>query len=312
MRIGIVTDSACDLPRAYREQHGIRILPITLRFGSDYYRDVRDPEDTKAFYKRFIAEPDVDAETQPLTVDEVADIFLDELVLEYERVLVITVSSSRSPIFENTTKASFKILKGYRERRAKAGLEGPFALRVMDSQTLFTGEAVLVQEAVRLLEEEQVPFDQLRPMIEKLTRHVYAYLVPNSLHHVYHNGRKKGDKSVSWLKFKLGTMLDVKPVIQMYRGDTGPVASAKGFDAALKDVFGRARAEIDRGLRTRTVAMSFAGDPEVIRSRPDFKAFEAHADAAGVQTTLAVMSTTAGINVGPGAFSLAYISGESD
>jgi DegV family protein with EDD domain len=312
MRIGIVTDSACDLPRAYRDQHNIRILPITLRFGDDYYRDVRDPDETKAFYQRFSDQRDVDAETQPLSVDEVADIFLDELVLDFERVIVITVSASRSPIFNNTTEASFKILKEYRARRAKAGLEGQFSLRVMDSQTLFTGQAVLVQEAVRLLEEEQTPFDQLRPTIEKLTRHVYAYLVPRSLYHVYHNGRKKGDKSISWLRFKLGSMLDVKPVIQMHRGDTGPVATEKGFDAALGNLFDRASKEIDTGLRTRTVAMSYAGDPGEMRSRDDFKAFEAHAAKAGVQTTLSVMSTTAGINVGPGAFSLAYISGEKD
>jgi DegV family protein with EDD domain len=312
MRIGIVTDSACDLPLAYREQHDIRILPITLRFGDESLRDVRDPDQTKAFYQRYIDEKDVDAETQPLGVDEVASLFLDEFVLEYDRVLVITVSSSRSPIFENTTKASFKILKGYRDRRRKAEIEGPFALRVMDSRTLFTGQAVLVQEAARLLEEEQTPFDQLRPAVEKLTRHVYAYLVPSTLYYVYHRGRLKGDRSVSWLQYKLGGLLDVKPVIQMHRGETGPVAKHKGYDAALQDLFDRARHEMDRGLRTGTIAMSYAGDPGDIRQRDDYLAFEADAASAGVQTTLAVMSTTAGINVGPGAFSLGYISGEKD
>jgi DegV family protein with EDD domain len=310
MRIGIVTDSACDLPRAYREQHNIRILPITLRFGSEYLRDVRDPDATKAFYERYLREKQMDAETQPFTVDEVADLFLDEFVLDYDRVLAITVSSSRSPIFENATKASFKILKGYRERRAKAGIDGQFALRVMDSRTLFTGQAVLVQEAVRLLKEEETPFDQLRPAVEKLSRNVYAFLVPSTLYYVYHRGRAKGDRSVGWLQYKLGSMLDVKPVIQMYRGETGPVAKHKGYDAAVGDLFDRARREIDAGLRTKTVAMSYAGDPNDVRQRDDFKRFESDAADAGVQTTLAVMSTTAGINVGPGAFSLAYISGE--
>ena len=310
MRIGIVTDSACDLPSAYREQHDIQILPITLRFGNEFFRDLRDPDETKAFYARLVQERDVDAETLPLGVDEVAALFLDEFVLRYDRVLVITVSSSRGPIFDHTTKASFKILKGYRERRGKAGIEGPFALRVMDSRTLFTGQAVLVQEAVRLLEEEETPFDQLRPAVEQLTRHVYAYLVPSTLYYLYHRGRQTGDRSVGWLQYKLGTMLDVKPVIQMYRGEAGPVAKHKGYAAALGHLFDRARHEMDAGLRTRTVAMSYAGNPDDIRERGDFKAFEADAASAGVQTTLAVMSTAAGINVGPGAFSLGYISGQ--
>ena len=30
MRIGIVVDSACDLPREFIDQHAIQIMPITL------------------------------------------------------------------------------------------------------------------------------------------------------------------------------------------------------------------------------------------------------------------------------------------
>ena len=29
MRIGIVVDSACDLPREFLDQHGVLIMPIT-------------------------------------------------------------------------------------------------------------------------------------------------------------------------------------------------------------------------------------------------------------------------------------------
>jgi hypothetical protein len=52
-------------------------------------------------------------------------LFLDDLVLKYDRVLVITIAQSRSPIFANATEASYAILKQYRERRQKAGCPGP-------------------------------------------------------------------------------------------------------------------------------------------------------------------------------------------
>lgn len=310
MRIGIVTDSACDLPQAFYEQNDIEILPISLRFGDQLFRDVRDPEATKAFYRQYIAEKDLDAETQPLSVDEIRDIFLEELVLKYERVLVMTVAQSRSPIFENATKASFQILKGYREAREKAGIEGSFALRVMDTKTLFTGQAVLMHEAVRLLKEENLPFDKLRPAIEELSQHVYAYLVPEDLFYIYNRGRKKGDKSVSWLAYKMGSLLDIKPILQAYRGDTGPVDKIAGYDNALRKVFDRARGEIEAGLRTKVVCMSYAGDPGVIRKKPEYIEFERYCDSRGIETMLSVMSTTAGVNVGPNSFALAYISGE--
>jgi DegV family protein with EDD domain len=306
MRFGIVIDSACDLPRSYIEKHHLEILPISLQFGDRTFRDVRDPEETMAFYKRYLAEKDVDAETAPLSVDEIKDLFLDEFVLKYDKVLVVTVASSRSPIFENATKASFAILSGYKERRKQAGIEGPFSLRVVDSKTLFTGQAVLVHEAVRLLEEEHLSFDKLRPAIEKLSQHVHAYLVPQDLYYVRNRARKKGDRSVSWLSYQLGSMLDVKPILQAYRGETNAVKKVQGFDTAIREVFDMAREQIDRGLRVNAICMSYAGNPDVIRKHPEYIRFAQDAESAGVELLLSVMSTTAGINVGPGAFALAY------
>ena len=51
MRIGLVVDSACDLPQSFIEQHGIVILPITLHLGDRDEIDTRDPEKTQRFYE---------------------------------------------------------------------------------------------------------------------------------------------------------------------------------------------------------------------------------------------------------------------
>jgi DegV family protein with EDD domain len=306
MRIGIVTDSACDLPLSYREQHNILTLPIGFRFGEEHSLDIRDPIQTKDFYRRYSVEKDTEAETMPLSIDEVAELFLERWVLEYDLLLVITVSQSRSQVYENTAKASFKIRSECRERRRQAGINSAFTLLVMDSQTLFTGQAVLVQEAVQLI-ESGVPFDQLRPSIERLSEFVYGYLVPNDLSYLYKRASTKGDRSVGWLSSKVGTLMDVKPIIQMNRGETVPIAKHRGFEQTLSNLFTRAKQAIARGLLTNSIAMSYAGDPEDIRKLEDYQSFCEFAKKAGMQTTISVMSTTAGINVGPGAFAMAYV-----
>ncbi len=309
MRIGIVTDSACDLPLSYREQHNILTLPIGLRFGDKHSLDIRDPIQTKDFYQLYSVEKDTKAETIPLSADEVARLFLEHWVLDYDLLLVITISQSRSKIFENTTKASFKIRSDCRELRRQAGINTAFTLMVMDSRTLFTGQAVLVQEAVQLI-ESGVPFDQLRPSIERLSEFVYGYLVPNDLSYLYKVASTKGDRSVSWLSSKVGTLVDVKPIIQVNRGETVPIAKHRGFEQTLSKLFSRATQAINRGLLTNSIAMSYAGDPNVIRKLEDYQSFCDYAKKAGLQTTLSVMSTTAGINVGPGAFAMAYIASQ--
>ena len=310
MRIGICIDSACDLPPSFIEEHNLEIMPINLVVGEDkeILIDERNPEDTIEFYKRYSAEKDLEGETQPFSVEQITNLFLDKLVLNYDRVLVISISSTRSMIYENATKASFAILSGYKQRRAKAGIDGAFALRVVDSRTLFTGEAVLVQEAVRMLKEDGIPFDRLRPEVEAKAKHVHAYLIPNDLHYLRKAGRARGDRSVSWVSYTLGTALDIKPIVKAYQGDTFPVKKIKGFDTAVQTLFDLAHDEIDKGLLSNTICMSYAGNPDVIRRMTGFKLLEKHAEKHGVNLMLSVMSTTAGINVGPGAFAMGLMS----
>jgi DegV family protein with EDD domain len=310
MRIGVVIDAACDLPRSFIDQHGIEVLPVRVHFGDREFVDVRDANATMAFYRHYLANKEVVAETEPLSADEIRDLFLDQYVLKYDHVLVITVTSSRSPIFENATKASFAILNGYKERRKQANVEGPFSLRVLDSKTLFTGQGVLVYEALRLLKEGQLSFDQLRPAVENFTQYVHAYLVPEDLIYVRTRARAHGDRSVSWLGYQLGTLLDIKPILQAYRGQTGPVAKVHGFSTAVGQMLDMAITEIKRGLRTNVVCMSYAGNPEVIKQLPAYKNFAKVADAHGVELLLTVMSITAGINMGPGSFAIGYAAQE--
>ena len=54
MRIGIVVDSACDLPRDFLDKHGVLVMPITLRIGDALIEDRRHPEETQAFYARHL------------------------------------------------------------------------------------------------------------------------------------------------------------------------------------------------------------------------------------------------------------------
>lgn len=157
-----------------------------------------------------------------------------------------------------------------------------------------------------MLEEEKLSFDQLRPKVDAFTQHVHAYLVPEDLVYVRTRARARGDRSVSWLGYQLGTMLDIKPILQAYRGETGPLDKVKGYDNAVKKLFEMAAAEIKRGLRTNVVCFSYAGNPDVIRQNRDYQSFVKYARANNVETLLSVMSISAGINMGPGSFAMGY------
>ena len=181
-KIGLVIDSACDLPRSFIEQQGLEIMPVMMNFSTMTFKDMRDPEQTMDLYRRFVAAKDLEISTTPMSTKAIRDLFLDQLVLKYDRVLVITASSRRSSVFENATQASFMILSGYKERRRAAGLDEQFALRVIDSKTLFTGQAVVVYEALRAIRaQDDIMFDKLRQHVENFSQHVKAYVIPQDL-----------------------------------------------------------------------------------------------------------------------------------
>ena len=68
MRIGIVADSACDLPTDLIERENITILPVTVQIGQAVLADVRNEEATMNFLSGETAARAFEAETTPFTV----------------------------------------------------------------------------------------------------------------------------------------------------------------------------------------------------------------------------------------------------
>ena len=82
MRIGIVVDSACDLPGDFLHEHRIEILPITTFVDNDTFVDNRDPAVRQRFLDNDLGARSHAAETEPFSVEEIRDLFLRRLVVD--------------------------------------------------------------------------------------------------------------------------------------------------------------------------------------------------------------------------------------
>ena len=305
MRIGLVVDSACDLPRWYFATHDIHILPITVRIGDAVLADERDEAATLEFLRAQIAERGAEAETIPYSVQQIQDLFLHKLLIDYDHVFCMTITKTRSPIFDNAQQASFAILNEYRPVRTGAGIDTPFALRVIDSQNLFAAQGVLPVEAVRLRDAgEGAP--KIRARLEHLALHTHGYLVPRDLYYIRNRARKKGDRSVSLFSAALGTALDIKPVLHANRGETGPVAKIKGFEPAVHKVFEHAARRVAAGLLTPTLCLSYGGELEEMRALPGYDTLRTTCAAHNIDVYESVMSLTGMVNVGKGALVVGF------
>ena len=309
MRIGLVVDSACDLPRDFLEREQVELLPITVRIGDAVQVDHRDEAQTLAFLESHIAERGASAETIPYTPEQIRDLFLERLVVEYDYVFCMTITGSRSPIFANAQKASYMILNDYKQPRAAAGNNTPFALRVIDTQNLFCAQSILPIEAARLRAAGE-PALRIRTRLEELANHTYGYLVPRDLYYIRNRARAKGDRSVSLLSAALGTALDIKPVLRGHRGDTGPVAKIKGFEPAVEKMFDFAARRVRAGLLTPTVTLCYGGHLDEMRALPGYTRLLDACTEQNVEVFESVMSTTGMVNVGRGAVVVGFAAPE--
>lgn len=281
------------------------MLPITVRIGEAVLADHRDEEATLSFLQAHVAERGHEAETTPFTVNQIRDLFLQRLVIDYDHVFCLTISKLRSQIHENALQASFAILNDYKPVRQAAGYNSPFALRVIDTLNLFAGQAITAVEAVRM-RDAGANVAQIRARLEQLAEHTVGYMIPRDLYYLRARARNKGDRSVGLLSATLGSALDIKPVLRAWRGETEPVAKIKGFEPAAQKMFEVAGARVRAGLMTPTLALGYGGELAELRALPGHGQLRATCEEHGVEVLESVMSLTGMVNVGKGAVAVAF------
>jgi DegV family protein with EDD domain len=311
MRIGIVVDSACDLPDDYLRRHDITVLPITVQLGSRTWIDDRDPQMRQRFLDENLGERGHAAETIPLGVEQVRDLFLQQLVIDYDCVFCLTITATRSPIHANAHQASFAILKDYRPIRREANVPGPFLMRVIDTGNLFAAQGVTAVEAVRLRAAGETP-GRMRERLEFLAQRTYGYMLPRDLYYLRARAQKKGDRSVGWFSAALGTALDIKPLLRAWRGDTGAVAKVRGYEHGAGVLFEYAARRVRAGLLSPTLCISYGGDVAELAALPGHAELVEACAGCGVELLESPMSITGMINVGVGAVTLGFAAEEHE
>src|SRR5690606_17458806 len=140
---GVIVDSPCELPNSFIQENNIYVLPVTVRVDGETLADDHDPVTTRRLYARGRMELRHQADTTSFTPEQIYQLFMREVVTQYDFAFVETIARARSEIFNNANAAMNRIIANYKPYREAAGLEGRFAMRVVDSRTVFAGQGLL-------------------------------------------------------------------------------------------------------------------------------------------------------------------------
>ncbi|MGM8226503.1 DegV family protein [Cellvibrio sp. ARAG 10.3] len=306
-RTCIAVDSTCDLPAKFIQQHNIEVLPIYINYDGGQHLDYRDPQTMLQFYKNHSKKKFGLAQSDPLSVDDMTKILKHRLLPKYDLVQVVTINSKKSDVFKRVSEAALINEPKFRELEKIDPSRIPFRIRLYDSMSMFTGHALLVYELVKKIHQEKVPLSKAIREIDDMREDVYGYIIPNDLSYMRDRRHlRKGDNNISWINFQLASMLNIRPIVQLYRGETEKMDTGKGFIGAVGKLLDHVRKQVKQGLTSDVVAMSYGGLLEEIKDEPVMVEFREFCKQHGIKTMLSMMSMTGAINVGPKSFALSF------
>lgn len=200
MKTHIIVDSTADLLPELKQR--VSIVPLTVHFGEEEYID-GITIDNKTFYEKLI-ESDVLPTTSQATPYAFMQEF-DKVKAAGDDAVVITISSK----FSGTNQSA---------RIAAADYEGIY---VVDSGTAAIGGGILVELAVRLLDEGLCAEEIARRLEEEKKKIVIVALV-DTLEYLKRGGRVS--KTVAFA----GAVLNIKPVLAVIDGEINILGKARG------------------------------------------------------------------------------------
>jgi DegV family protein with EDD domain len=283
-KIGILSDSTCDLPLNLIEQYDIGIIPVYVIFGENEVRqpfyDLKNDE----FYRRLNAGEDAkSAVPSPNVIKEK----LDEYLKKYDELLIVTLSSKLSAMNQavNLTVKD----NDYKKITVVDSLSG----------TIETGLVVLI--AARELENGKSREEVADYLEKEIVPNVHLISYADTLKFLRKGGR------ISRLTHLMGQVLNIKPIFYISEGEIispGRVMLWQSIDKAFHKLI----AKVAGKHSYETVFVAHSGNPERCQEFIDY--FKSLPNAPE-EILMAEVGPAVGVHVGPNTIGFVWV-GEYD
>ncbi len=203
----IVLDSTCDAPPGFMERPGLFLVPLTVHFGDESFRDVLDLTQEQ-FFAKLEASDVLPTTSQPTVADFSAA--YEEAKGTYEHVFSLHISRKMS----GTCGAAMKAAEGF---------EGVY---VYDTKTV-TAAMCLCAERLRARLEKGCSLDEARAYIAYFIEHSRLIIHAATLEYLRRGGRIGRAASI------VGGVFDIKPLLHISDGEFVAYAKVRGQKKAL-------------------------------------------------------------------------------
>lgn len=216
-QIAIVTDSTAYLADEVKEAHHISVIPLSVVFGEDAYREEIDISKDD-FLEKMNNADSLPTTSQP-PIGEFTALF-EELSKEYEAIISIHLSSGISGTYQTACAAAEQV-------------SDKVEVYCFDSEISCMPQGFYAIRAAEMSEAGHT-VDEILDVLSDMRKRTKAYFVVDNLNHLHRGGRLTGAQAI------VGSLLQIKPVLQMKDTKIVPfekVRTAKKAIARIYDIF---------------------------------------------------------------------------
>ena len=279
MSIRIITDSASDMSPV--EHPALRVLPLSVTFGTDVYMDGVDI-DHQRFYEMLVERDELPktGQVNPYAFSQT----IAEAREAGDEAVIITVGAK---------------LSGTNQSARTALAEAPGGdVFVVDSNNVTLGERVLVEYALRLVDEGRSAA-QIAAAVEAVRDRVVVIGLLETLEYLVRGGR------LSAAAGAVGTLLNVKPVVAAEDGLIVQLGKARGSKNGRNLL--NQKVEKAGGVDfSMPLALGYTGLSDAVLKKYIEDSAALWAGHTEGELSIHTIGATIGTHVGPGAVAVAF------
>lgn len=277
MKIAVVTDSTAYIPRDIIEGLDIHVIPLSVNFGDETYREGIDIT-SEEFYEKLKETKVLPTTSQPAIGDFIEK--YEELEKDYDAVISIHLSSKFSGTFQVAKSAGnmMESLEVYAYDSEKSAMpQGFYVIRAAE----LAKEGIAPEEIIQILDE-----------IKENTR---AYFMVDDLSHLQRGGRLSGAQAM------LGSLLNIKPILHIVEGVIVPFEKIRTRKRAINRILQMLEDDVETKRVKRVVFIHANNESFVIKLRDQFKEKYPH-----IETIISHFGPVIGTHLGEGSIGLSW------
>lgn len=276
-KVAIVTDSNSGITQAEAKKRGIYVVPMPFYINEElFYEDITLSQEE--FYTK-LAE-DAEISTSMPSPGDVVDLW-EELLKDYDEIVHIPMSSSLS----SSCETAAMLAKDFDGK-----------VHVIDNQRISIIQKRAIDDAMKMA-KKGMSASEIEEILVREKLESSIYITVDTLKYLKKGGR------ITPTAAAIGTVLNLKPVLQIQGGKLDAFSKARGWKSAKKTMLDA----IEKDLKERFAGKHMKIDVAYTCSDEEMKKWveEVEARFPGYDMYVDKLSLSVSCHIGPGAMAIA-------